>query len=309
MTGNVNIDLQNQFGGGERIHFNYESLQPGTQELELDLNYPFVFKLPFGVDLAFDLYKRDSSYIDVGYELGIQYFLKRSNYLKFFVASESTNLLTVDTTQIKRTRKLPQFIDISNNQFGAEYHLENLDYRFNPRRGYDITFTASAGTRKITPNNTIINISRDEGDGFDYSTLYGDLELSSFKYKLQSQIQYYIPIFRSSAIKLANHLGYIGTGEVLYDNELFRIGGTKLLRGFNEEVIFASFYSVFSLEYRLLFNQNSNLFIFSDIGYTEQITDLTRKFDLPIGFGTGLNLQTKVGVFSISYAIGGQRQE
>ena len=86
-----------------------------------------------------------------------------------------------------------------------------------------------------------------------------------------------IPIFRSSALKLANHLGYIGTGEVLYDNELFRIGGTKLLRGFNEEVIFASFYSVFSLEYRLLFNQNSNLFVFSDLGYTEQITDLTQK--------------------------------
>ena len=107
LTGNVNIDLQNQFGSGERLHFNYESLQPGTQEIELDLNYPFVFKLPFGVDLAFDLYKRDSSYIDVGYEVGIQYFLKRQNYLKFFVANESTNLLTIDTAQIKRTKNFP----------------------------------------------------------------------------------------------------------------------------------------------------------------------------------------------------------
>ena len=143
---------------------------------------------------------------------------------------------------------------------------------------------------------------------FDYSALYAELDLSGFKYQISSKMQYFIPVFRSSAIKLSNHTGYMGSGENLYDNELFRIGGIKLLRGFNEETIFASFYSVFTFEYRLLFNQNSNLFVFSDLAYTEQITDIIRKFDLPIGFGTGLNLQTKVGIFSISYAIGGQRQ-
>ena len=75
--------MYNQFAGGERFHLNFESLQPGIQELEIDLNYPFVLRLPFGVDLQFDLYKRDTSYIDIGYEVGIQYFLQRNNYIKF----------------------------------------------------------------------------------------------------------------------------------------------------------------------------------------------------------------------------------
>ena len=218
-------------------------------------------------------------------------------------------MLTVDTLLIKRTRKLPEFIDLRNSLFGATYHLENLDYRFNPRRGFDFTISASAGQRKVKRNSTITTLSAAEEPAFDFNTLYNELALSSFKYKLWSSIQYYLPVFNSSAIKLSNSTGYLGADQTLYNNELFRIGGIKLLRGFNEETIFANFYNVFTFEYRLLFNQNSNLFLFSDIGYIEQQTDRMNIVDRPLGFGTGLNLQTKVGVFSISYAIGRQRTE
>ncbi len=307
LTGNVNIDMLNLFGSGEKFHLNYESLQPGTQQLELNLNYPFVFQLPFGIDLQFDLYKRDSTYIDVGYEIGLQYFTKRNNYVKFFTHHTGTDLLSVDTTRILETRRLPDFIDISTNLFGVEHHHENLDYRFNPRRGHLITLELSAGTRKITPNNAIVNLSDDGDPGFSFGSLYNAFDLSSFKYRATASLGLYLPIFRSSAIKLATHTGFIGSAEELYDNELFRIGGAKLLRGFNEETIFANFYSIFTLEYRLLFNENSNLFLFSDLAYTERQTAQLFFIDKLIGFGTGLNLQTKVGIFNISYALGGQK--
>ncbi|MDH3246334.1 MAG: hypothetical protein OEM26_17045, partial [Saprospiraceae bacterium] len=106
ITGNVNIAMENQFGAGERFLMNFESLQPATQELELDFSYPFVFDLPFGTDLHFDLYKRDSTYIDLNYEIGIRYFTGRRSSVKFFVDNSRSNLLRIDSAAIVNSRKL-----------------------------------------------------------------------------------------------------------------------------------------------------------------------------------------------------------
>jgi outer membrane protein assembly factor BamA len=307
LTGNVDIDMANQFGAGEKFHLNFENLSPGTQNLSLALNYPFIFGWSFGADLQFDLYKRDSSYIDLGYEAGIQYFLKQDNYLQFFIENQRTNILTVDTNRIKQTRTLDQFLDITQNLFGVEYHVEKLDYRFNPRRGAAMTLKARAGTKKIKKNATIISLTDQNDPEFNYDDLYKDIDLNSFQYKINTNVEFYVPLFKSSAIKLGNTSGWVGSGQALYNNELYRIGGARLLRGFNEQSIFASLYSIFTAEYRLLFNQNSNIFVFTDAGFYNQNTNLTKSSDTPFGVGTGLNLETKVGVFAISYAIGREK--
>ncbi len=75
-TGNLQADLFNQFGLGERIVAGFQQLRPGTQELQLRFNYPYVLNLPFGTDLRFELYKRDSTFLDVISEVGIQYLLE-----------------------------------------------------------------------------------------------------------------------------------------------------------------------------------------------------------------------------------------
>ncbi len=304
LTGNVDIDMANQFGAGEIFRFKYENLMPGTQNLELGLNYPFIFGWSFGTDLDFQLYKRDSTYIDLGYNIGIQYFLKGDSYLRFFIEKKTTDLLTVDTARIKRTQTLPTFIDTRHNLLGATWHFERLNYRLNPRKGSKISISGSAGNKKIKKNNTIVSLRDGEEPGFNFNTLYNDLNLNSFQFKLSASLEKYFPLFKSSTLLLANHTALIGSGERLYNNELYRIGGTKLLRGFNEESIFARFYNVLTLEYRLLFNQNSNFFYFIDIGFYDRNDNEGYISDQPLGTGVGLNLETKVGIFSISYAIG-----
>ncbi|MBK8505816.1 MAG: hypothetical protein IPL46_28645 [Saprospiraceae bacterium] len=309
LTGNVNVDLANQFGAGEIFRFNYESLMPGTQNLKLSLNYPFIFSWPFGTDLNFNLYKRDTSYIDVGYQAGIQYLLRRNNYFEFFIENQSTNILTVDTNRVKQTLRLPAFLDISQKLFGTAVHFERLNYRFNPRRGYDLTTRIALGNKRIKKNNTITGLRDLNNPEFDFSELYKDLDLNSLQYKLSAQLQTYLPLFKSSTLKFAWNAGLIGSSQGLYDNELYRIGGTKLLRGFNEQSVLASLYSVLTTEYRLLFNQNSNLFVFWDFAYVEKRTAQSQQTDQPMGIGTGLNLETKVGIFSISYALGAQQNQ
>lgn len=309
LTGNINIDMYNQFAAGERIHLNFENLQPGVQELEIDFNYPFIFDWPFGLDAHFDLYKRDSTYIDLGYHLGLQYLISGHNYLSFFTESDGTNILHVDTSSIIQTKKLPQNIDVRRNLFGSEFHHESLDYRPNPRKGHSMNIRASIGSKRVAKNLTITSLKDPENESFDFNTLYDDLDLRSFQFRTNVDISIFLPLFQSSTLLLSNKTGWIKSGESLFQNELYRIGGTKTLRGFNEEVIFANFYNISTLEYRLLIDRNSNIFTFFDFGYYDQHTTSNRISDRPFGFGLGLNLATKIGIFSISYAVGKDRNE
>ncbi|MBX2814926.1 MAG: BamA/TamA family outer membrane protein [Saprospiraceae bacterium] len=307
LTGNVNVTMENQFGAGERFHMNFESLRPQTQELELDFSYPFIFNLPFGSDFAFDLYRRDTTFLDVNYEIGIEYFMSAATRLKFYVTTSSSRLLSVDRQRIQTTKTLPEQLDLSRSTFGLGIINSSLDYRFNPRKGRYLEVRLGAGTKRIKRNETILNLTDPSEPEFDFSTLYDDLSLSSFQYDITTEASFYLPLFSQSALKVSNRSGIRGSGSPLFRNELFRIGGTKLLRGFNEEALFVNRYSVFSLEYRLLFTQNSNLFLFSDIGIIQSRLPSSTVNDTPVGIGTGINLETKVGIFGISYAIGRQR--
>jgi hypothetical protein len=69
-------------------------MQAQTQSLKGKVNYPFLFKTPFGVDGQFNLYKRDTTYLELKSTIGIQYFLKGGNYLKVFYQNYSSNILS-----------------------------------------------------------------------------------------------------------------------------------------------------------------------------------------------------------------------
>jgi hemolysin activation/secretion protein len=95
-------------------------------------------------------------------------------------------------------------------------------------------------------------------------------------------------------------------GENTFQNELLRIGGLKTLRGFDEESIFTTSYSIFTLEYRFLLEQNSYIYLFGDGAWYENNNVKEYVNDTPIGFGAGISFETKAGIFSINYALGKQ---
>jgi len=309
ITGTFNMDMHNQFGLGERIFAEFQQLSPGTQDLDLQFTYPYIMDLPFGTDLKFNLYKRDSSYLDVAFDVGVQYLLEGGNYLKAFWTNTSTNLLTINQSQVNSifsTKKLPSNIDVSNSTFGLEYNLQNLDYRFNPRKGWGILTRAGAGLKTIKRNNAILELQDSNDPTFDYGTLYDSLNLKTFQYQLGATLQNYVPIGQLGTIKTSIQSGWIFSPQEIFRNEQYRLGGNKLLRGFDEETIFSTRYAILTIEPRLLIGQNSYLFVFGDLGYTEDKTNETNTIDRPMGFGAGLTFETKVGLFGFSLALGKQ---
>ena len=298
VTGTFKGELQNQFGRGERIYASFEQLRPETQELELEFNYPFVLGLPFGIDFSFDLYKRDTSYLDLESDLGIQYLFEGGNYLKVFWNNRSSTLLTVDEARLQLQERLPQNLDVSNAYFGLEYALQELDYRFNPRKGWSVRLRGGAGVKRIERNNRILELG--------YGELYDTLELRSFQYKLSGQIEGYLPLFNRSTLLGRLRGGAVFSEAPVYFNEQFRIGGNQILRGFDEESIFATRYALSTLEYRLLIGQNSYLYAFGDVAYVEDVTPVKDVTDWPYGFGAGISFETSAGVFGVSLAYGKQ---
>ncbi len=306
LTGNAEIDLKNPFGTGKEIRVEWQQLRPGTQSLEAHFLYPYFIGLPFGFDLNFNLYKRDSSYLDLEQDIGVQYHFEGGNYLKVFWNNTSTNILEINDNQIINSRSLPANIDVSNSIFGLEYRLEKLDYRYNPRKGFDTKIRAGAGIKRIKENQQITALTDPNDPIFDYSSLYDTLELRSFQYRFDAQFDKFWAIGKRGTVKTGLNGGYILAKNNLYQNELFRIGGNRLLRGFDEEALLVSLYAVLTAEYRFIIGQNSYIYTFADYAYIESKTVSAQITDQPLGFGAGMTFETKAGIFGLSYALGRQ---
>ncbi len=312
LSGSFTGDLQNQFGKGEQLFVDFQRLRPGIQELELRVAYPYVFNLPFGADFSFEQYRRDTIYRDLHADVGIQYLFEGGNFLRAFWKNSSTALLNIDEAQIKSSRQLPNILDISNASFGLEYKLQRLDFRFNPRRGWGLLLKGGAGIKKIKENSHILALKLETDPGFNFGSLYDSLNLRSFQYRLEAGVEAYLPFsaIGQNTLKASVRSGIILNNEPLYQNEQYRLGGNRLLRGFDEESVFASRYAVFTLEGRILFPSRSYsyLYLFTDMGYIEDVTAIRKRYDLPIGVGLGITFETGAGVFAVSLATGRTRQ-
>ncbi len=306
ITADIDAAFYNQFGKGEEIFFKFEQLRAETQQLKLATTYPYLLNTPLGVHFEFGLFKRDSLYRDLNWDIGLQYQFESQHYLKVFSKNTSTTLLSIDQINLQQNRQLPANLDTRYSAFGLAYGIEKLDYRWNPQKGWAASFLGSAGFKEIKRNANIINASSVD---FDFNTLYDQLELNSFQYQLQLQVARYFAIQKRSTFKVSLDAASIISKNLISQNEQFRIGGANLLRGFDEQSVFASSYGIFTGEYRYLIGQRSYFNVFGDIAWLENKTMSEQFTDQPIGVGAGMTFETKAGIFAISYALGKRRGE
>jgi outer membrane protein assembly factor BamA len=291
ITGDVKLRLQNALSSGELIDANWRKLQTNTQDMRTLFNVPFLFKSPFGFDFDFKLYKRDTLFLTVDIKTGVQYFLQGGRFFRVFIHRQNSNLLS--TKSFEKDIKLPPFADIAVNLYGIGYRAENLDYRLNPRKGYRIDISGSTGLKSIRQNGRL------------NPAVYDSVKLKTNQYRAELDLSYFLPIRKRSTLKTANSSAYL-LNQNMFENELYRIGGLKTLRGFNEESIFASSYSIFTFEYRYLLEENSYFHLFFDGAWYEKKLTNSYVKDTPFGFGAGVSFETKAGIFSINYALGKQ---
>ena len=291
LTGEVNFSLVNLFSRGILFSMDWKKLEPLTQELNVTGSYPYIFNSSVGIGMNLFLLKQDTTYFRAEPEVELQYLFDGSNYLRIFYMSQGSSLLS--TYGLEDITVLPSYADFTTSQYGAGIKFRKLDYMFNPRKGIFIEGDISIGSKKIKKNPDINN------------DVYTDLDFTTTKSVLTSGIYVYFPLGSNFVAHLKNLNGFM-YNENLFENELFRLGGIRNLRGMDENSITASSYILGSLEFRYLFEEQSNLFLFFDGGYYQKKISSGITEDTPAGFGAGMNLQTRAGIFTIIYAIGRQ---
>jgi len=305
ITADVHLNLKNSFGNGENILLNWQQLQPQSPRLNLAYSVPYIFNSNFGMDFSFDLLKKDSSYLQLNEILGLQYVLSPNKTFKIFYEKQQNFLLQagVDTSQVIYTKQLPSNIDVSSSNVGVGYHFINTNYYFNPRKGNEADISATAGIKKVSKNNDIVNLKDPSDPAFDFNKLYDSIKSKSYRVQIVASAAHYFPVAKASTIKAAVHAAILESPQN-FKNELFRIGGYRLLRGFDEESIYANKYAVFSVEYRYLVGTNSYFFGFSDAGFTQTKFNKTDYSNSFLSAGAGLQFETKFGLLNLSYALG-----
>ncbi len=280
-TGELNLKLLNALKKGELLDIRWQSIRDQTQSLKARLNYPFLFKTSFGLDGTFDLYKRDTSFIELNSSIGVQYFMSHGSYIKAFYQNIQSNVLSGGLNN-------PTYAKLgttASNNYGLAYARQSLDYLPNPSTGHRIMVSGSAGSRSFRASDT--------SDVVNSLILKGEVDAELF-----------IPVTKRHVLRVANHTEFYNTEEI-FQNELFRFGGLTSQRGFNEDELLASTLTTTTLEYRFLLDRNSHVFAFYDQTWYENTSDSYLN-DQPFGFGVGFSFSTNLGVFSISYALGKQ---
>lgn len=281
VTGEVNLKLVNALKRGESLLIDWRAIQPLTQSLNAQLNVPFIFNTPFGIDGKFNLYKKDSTFLELKSTAGVHYFLKTGSYIKAFYQNNSSNLLSASQT----TSSSQNFASVNSNNYGLAFYRKQLDYLPNPSKGLVFNIEGSVGQRTAQVTDT---------SSIEKSTVY----------RTSLDIEWYIPLSRRHILKLKNGTN-LYSAPTIYTNELTRFGGFTTQRGFNEQELLANAQSTFTVEYRFLVDKNSHAFAFFDQTWYENNAN-SYLSDTPYGFGLGFSFGTNLGIFSISYALGKQ---
>jgi len=288
ITGELNGELYNGLGQGERIAARFEQLRPQTQELAVAIDYPFLLNLPFGFEGELDLYRRDTSFLNLNWRLAANYLREGNDKLSVFWENRRT-IVPGGAPEGGLSGALPDTLGVSRSFFGLQARRNRTDRRFSPRSGYAADLSVAAGFRRL--------LDVVETDS---------LAIRSTQLKIEGSFDAYFDPFPGTVIYFGLKGAGLLTAQEVLPNEQYRIGGARLLRGFDEQSVFARDYLIATAEFRLLLGGNAFLYTFIDAGRVNARNkarpDIT--IDYPLGFGAGVNFETRAGVFGLSLALG-----
>ncbi len=306
LTGEAGFEILNSLKTGEKIFLKYENLIENAPRLKLGFDFPYVKFMPFGLSADFHLYRFGEQYIDLSTQFVISYpwSLSQNTGLSFTYLSSS--VLNPDSLTLSRTFRLPSQLDYNYLAAGLRHIFNDLDYRPNPSTGWAVLLDVKVGTKTFKTNTVLLSY---ESDRIHVQQQYDSLNLNKEQAIYLLSASRYIHFNSRHVIKLALlSNGILGSGKIL-DNELIRIGGYKNLRGFDEDFYKCQHAIIPTLEYRFLLDRNSFLNVFSDFAYLNQPLDQQNIWNWYEGFGLGIQFQTKVGAFSLQYAMGASKTQ
>jgi len=301
LTGQLTADVYNTLNYGERLFLDFKSFQNGDQNLNLGIQWPFLLASNIGMDGQFSILKRDTSSVDIQSGLSANFPIKEGLGVRLNYLNSISNILSVPVNSILQTGNLPGLLDFRRNSLGIEVYRNTLNFIVNPRSGLDAKISFQAGIRNLKRNPKIISLSNDNNR---LAAQYDSLSSSKNQYRLEFQADYYWNFSGNLVLKTGLRGAGIFGNTVPLRNELYRIGGYKLLRGFDEQSIEVNQYGMLTSELRLLVSPYSYIGFFVDWATYVSKYGLQDIQEQALGFGVNASLETKSGVISVAAGVG-----
>lgn len=268
LNGYINMVLLNNLNFGERLGIIYKNDGFGQQTFNGDISLPFIFKTPLSLEAGLRIFRRDSSFSNSSQALNLSYQLNEKLNLQGGV--EFTNSTSLESKETISSKKV---VDFSS----TFYELGLNFLQLSSRQGFD--------------ENTFFNINLGLGKREGLNT--------EKQYKLSLTGQHQIDLNDRNKIYL-NFNSQVLISETYLNNELFRFGGFNSIRGFVENSLIANRYVVLQTEYRYLLDANLFTNTVLDLGnYENKLTGINENI---LGYGVGLGLKSKAGIFRLVLA-------
>ncbi|MFN8416665.1 MAG: BamA/TamA family outer membrane protein [Cytophagaceae bacterium] len=285
VTGEFNLNLKNAFNSGKEIKIQWRRFDIQSQLLNLYYEHPRIFRSNIDLILGLNLLKQDTLFLNLDRKIGLGYSLSPLTKIGVSTTVKSSRALSKEVI----SNSTLQYADFNFVQYGCWLKWSTLDDIFYPLMGWNLNLQWSGGEKKW------INTS-------DLPTNTSLIPRNALQWSIEGTLEKYTRIGKKSTLLQRMNSGYIQSSNMVL-GDLFRVGGLKTLRGFNENNYFVSEYAVYTLEYRYFTESTSYLLLFVEQAYIRNRLN-NNYSDWPLGFGTGLSFSTKAGVFQFIYALG-----
>ena len=304
-VGVVEVGETNFRGTGDKVNFHWEFGGSGKgKNYQVSYTKPWINKN--GDSAGFSIYNRLYKYVDYNAKgQGVAQYDKRRkgwNITWGRVSDEyRTNYLNIESS----SDRIQGDVQLLNGIAGAEASKWKDAIRKSTGRTNSITFTHVYDSRDNFFNATKgkrISVSAQWGG----HGLGGDFDF----YKVSGEGRFYKGLHNGNTLALRVMGGYIH-GNIAYGN-LFSLGGSNTLRGYEDEQFKGKKMYAATLEYRFPIAKKIQGVVFTDVGSAWDVGGSMPWYadsrSINYAYGVGVRLQTPIGPIRLDYGHGDQNK-
>ncbi|WP_146201680.1 BamA/TamA family outer membrane protein [Sediminitomix flava] len=289
LTGHILLDIYNPLMTGKHFKLDWQQPDKSSQQLEVLYEHPvFLKKEKLDLEGFLSFQKNDTIFFNANRGLALHYRVSGKKKIGLFMDWESSQSYLDEREEDETTELLDS--DYRWIKLGVQYAYNNLDDPFLPKKGSHLLLKMGLGQKELH------SLSEEEKLLVE--------NVNPLQSEMSLQYQSYRKLGKTSILKLAFNSSSL-FGDQILQNDLYRIGGLKTLRGFDEQSLWVSSYLISTAEAQFFMQNNSYVFLFNDFAWLHDQA-VRKESWLANGFGAGISLQSEIGIFQLVYSLGWQ---
>ncbi len=284
LVGNGRLLIRNPFGGARTLEIALNRAPRQLGYVLFHVETPLIFGLPLGLKGSFEGFQQDSTYGKREYGARFGYWIDSSTQIFASIGREVTRPGLAGTEILDGIQRIP----ISDAFFfGGGIQIRQVDHALNPTRGYLFEMHAETG-HKDAERVTIIT---------DSTLQQRRLPLG----RLTAEGRLFVPLSQRTLLATGGDFMFVHSRQI-DESDLFRIGGTQSLRGYDEHRFRAALAVRGLAEFRYLVDRVTYGFGFLDLGYLYNRQESQFPSGWYPGFGVGFQVSTAAGIINFTLA-------